>query len=841
MSQANWSEKVPDISTMDNANVNRHRKEPNGTDLYSLQQPSDSNLVDTAPASGNPTIPANKDGKRYSMRQIFQVWYDNERTVLSELYSPAKNSESYKLSKPTPIYHLELQHAVRESELDTDALDKSVKMLSVDDDHKAAANPPPNLPAPVAQTYPLVDSSVKLVQPSNIHWLYLDPSGNEQGPFSGDVMQEWLTEGYLNFDLRIRRSQESQFRTLSEFCEKLQNFTHPFKVPLPDLDQNLHSSSAGAPNAVSSSLHGNLDHSTVPAPLHANGTSNTLSGTPTYQPGVNPNGNLSTFSAPLYSQLLPNGGLGAANMRMPSSNSLFDFMGNNDYSLMKQQQFPSTNQFGIDPTIKQNIGAGFGQLHMLSLLHQQIQPTQPLLSRSSSTWGIEPNITGNSPAVNPNPLGMSQPIPMSPWLSGVQSISRVNSPFVSSSTLTSEPAVKADDHILHDLHSSMVTGILNDDDHPKGGLISGPAIPDTISQPKPQEQPPVVKLTKKPAKPVEAEAQPVEMQQEQIPASTEDVQIEAEKAPEPIKSEMLEKVRTEEHTQPALAPWAGSSSSNTYTQPKLTLKEIQQLEAERLQKERQMRAELKQEQAQSLANSLTAQKNEEKTSEKVTFNWANVSQPVAQKTFAEIQKEEAEARAKVAKVSSVTGAPISKPSLASSLANAVPKEDFSAWTTVASKKTVPKKLNTQPSISSPTNASLSPQMLRAASSNNVIGSSVNNNALKEDFMVWVRSAMTNLYPSVSKDDLLEIFTTLPAVSESAQLISETIYSSSATMDGRRFAEEFMKRRQQVERQLGPGDNGSWSAAISVSADKLPTVDDDGWSTSVKSKKKGKKN
>ncbi|PYD23880.1 hypothetical protein DND67_30350 [Pseudomonas syringae pv. pisi] len=100
--------------------------------------------------------------------------------------------------------------------------------------------------------------------------------------------------------------------------------------------------------------------------------------------------------------------------------------------------------------------------------------------------------------------------------------------------------------------------------------------------------------------------------------------------------------------------------------------------------------------------------------------------------------------------------------------------------------------------------------------------------------------MTNLYPSVSKNDLLEVFTTLPLHPDSAQLISETIYSSSATMDGRRFAQEFMKRRQGVEKQVGAGNSELWSVAIASSADKVPVTDDEGWSTSVKSKKKGRK-
>lgn len=811
-------------------NVNRQRKEQNGADLDSAHQIPDS-FASEPTSTSNATIPMNKDGKRYSMRQIFQVWYDCEEAILSDIKLSTKNGESYKWAKPTPIYHLELQHAVKEAEAGTEDLDNSVRQLSVDDAAKPISMPPPNLPAPVSQPAPQVTPAVKLVQPSNILWFYLDPSGNEQGPFSGDVMQEWLNEGYLSFDLRIRRSEETQFRTLHEFCGYLQNFTHPFKMPLPEIETSMHTSSSTA-----SSLHETLDHRSLPGQLHANGTGNTLGSNLAILSGHNANGSQSAFNAPLYSQLLPNGGgLGAANMRMPSSNHLFDFMGNNDYSLMNQQQFPSTNQFGIDPPINQNIGGGFSQLHMLSLLNQPIQSAQPLLSRAGSGWGVDANLTGNNSAVNSNPLGRAQPVPMSPWLSGVQSISRVSSPFVASSTLSTEPVVKPEDHVLQDLHSSLVTGILSDDDHPKEELIAQPVFETSHQQPIPTEEQVAAEI-------VEAKPEQIATPAEQVTAPAKVEQVEPKEVAQPVKVEKAEKTTTEEPTQPALAPWAVSTASSSSTQPQLSLKEIQQLEAERLQKERQLRAELKQEQAQILANTLAAQKNEEKSSDKITFNWASVSLPaVAQKTLAEIQREEAEAKAKLAKTSSVTGLTSTKPSLASSLASTVPKEDFSAWTTVASKKTVPKKAVAQPTISSPKNASLSPQMLRAASSNSVIGSSYNNNAVKEDFMVWARSAMTNLYPSVSKDDLLEIFTTLPVHNDSAQLISETIYSSSATMDGRRFAQEFMKKRQQVEKQLGPGDSGSWSAAISASADKLPAVDDDGWSTSVKSKKKGKKN
>lgn len=836
-------------------NLSRQHQDPNGTHLESILEPTDAVLMDSA-SSSIPVIPGNKNGKRYSLRQIFQVWYDNENAMLADIKCSPKSAESYKVAKPAPIYHLVLQDNAKEAEQEKD-LEKSVQQLSVEGARKPATMPPPNLPVPTPQKF--LDPTVKLVQPFDIQWLYLDPSGNEQGPFSGDVMQEWLTEGYLNFDLRIRRREESLFQKLSEFCDKLQNFTYPFKVPLPMLETPVESASPSALNPVTP-----FHDATMAATVHTNGIGGPVGGAQSFQHSQTSNGSQSAFGAPLYSQLMPNGlpsgGLGAANMRMLSSSHLFDYL-NNDYLLMNQQQFPVSNQFGIDPGMNQslggqglggqnlggqnlgslniggqnlgaqNIGGGFGQLHMLSLLQQTIKP-QPLLSRNSSTWGVDSTLVRNNTG-GLNPL-LSQPNPISPWLTGMQSASRVNSPFVPSSTLATEPA-KVDDHVLHDLHSSMVTGILNDD---KEEFI-GQVVPEPESHP--EVAPPIE--FKEEIVPIEAQVEsPIAPFQTPKMAETEP-QVEQEVKPAPVpeaKPEKVTKVVPEEPLQPALAPWAASTNSSS-AQPKQTLKEIQQLEAERLQKERQLKAEMRQEQA-TLANSFSSHVTEEKPAEKVTFNWTTTSQSIeVPKTLAEIQKEEVEARAKSAKFSGITGVAVTKPSLATSLANTIPREDFSAWTTVASKKTVPKKAATQTFTSSPAHSSLSPQMLRAASSTSIIGNTINNNAVKEDFMVWARSTMTNLYPSVSKDELLEIFTTLPVHSDSAQLISETIYSSSATMDGRRFAQEFMKRRHQVEKQLGPGDNGSWSAAISTSADKIPAVDDDGWSTSVKSKKKGKKN
>lgn len=875
--------------------------------------------ADLSPAPSNIAIPANKGSKKYSLQEVFNIWAQINTQVLNQP-SSAKTSEIYKNKTPGEIYHLDLRaqpelhgngdpNAVLPKDLDAAAA-SSLASLSLDNQpSRKLSVPPPNLPAPAPDRLS-VATDTSLVSPENILWFYLDPTGNEQGPFAGTVMQEWLTDGYLTFDLRIRRLEEAKFYPLKTLCDSLQNFLLPFKVPLPDL-----SVSADSPllNASTASLI-NGQSATGPAS--------------------------SAFASGLYSPLLPNNGLSglsAASMRMSSSNHLFDFMGSTpttEYPLMNQQpQFgPSQSQnFGIDPVNLPNLGGhnlsqsnlglssnlgqlggsnisqtnlalnlglgnlgqnnlgnlnqnfvngGFGQLHMPSLLQQQIQQQQqPTLSRTNSGWGLDSPTTlmgANSPtpsAINTNIGGLSGSSPMSPWATGVQSVSRVSSPFVPQSTLasatatqfpqeTEESAKANEDSVLNDLHSSMVTGILNEDDQKQKDF----------SEPLPQKEEPVPLPTEpvevpgsfpepSPQKPKQKAQSPVRARapkKEQAPASapSQPEPVSAPSQPEPVSqapapsSAPAFSEKPSEPAAPKLAPWAkASSAAATESKPTMTLKEVQALEAARLRKEKQQKAEQKQESA-AIANALAASKEEEPQPqpEKATFNWANngsQAQPTTKKTLAEIQKEEAEAaRSKnaAAKTSGSNGT--AKVSLASSLANSVPKED-SAWTTVVSKKQPAPKKPAQPA--GPTAATISsantisPNMLRAASANTVNTHSVNSNVLKEDFLVWARSAMTNLYPSVSKNDLLEIFTTLPLHSDSSQLISETIYSSSATMDGRRFAQEFMKKRQQVERQIGSGDSGSWSSAIISSADKVPSVDDEGWSTSSKSKKRGKKN
>lgn len=836
-----------------NGNVDGHAPVP---DLSS-------SALTVSSSSSSFTIPPNKGGKRYNMDEVFQVWYDKKDDILNTYTElPVLQYERYKLQKPSQIYHLDLQlvssgKTVPQTADPVNGLHESFAQLStngVPETFAPAANafeapkavtegPPPGL-APLAE-FERSQQPV-LLSPDRIEWHYIDPSGNEQGPFNGNMMQEWLTDGYLNLDLRIRRKEETHFQTLKDLCDRVQNYAQPFKVPLPDLT---------AP---------------VARPFHEEKVP-------------------SVHQQPLFNQpqsnfpFLSNGPLGAGGMRLNTSvnSGLFG----NDW---QQDPFSGglNSATGSFPTSATQFGVGQPMVNPLTmplLLQQQIHQQQPVLLRNNSGWGLDaPNgafINGN-PAPPANTVPVIQPTPLSPWLSGVQSLSRVSSPFVPTSTLPNEiiPETSHDDHVLEKLHSSVVTGILSDgdEDHglyptskqfsdeapasvkeqssapapePEHAPVSAPAFASRTSAFNDYSSDNAAKEKAAPAVFPQSHAVAVEPNYSSVAKAAAAAQV-ATLDPEfdDPKPPVVETLRPSVPSQEKLAPWAAAAAVEA--KPALTLKEIQEIEAEKMEKQKQLQAELRREQVLAAAAALEA---EEKAvdSEKVTLpkttGWATTTQPTnVTKTLAEIQKEEAEAAAKAKAARSAASALNSTPSahgsldgsFASAISTSVPKSDF-AWSTVSSKKPPVKKTSVAmgglPSVGTP-------QLLRSVSANRPISYSVNSLGLKEDFLVWARASMTNMYPSVSKDDLLDIFLTLPVSGpDSALLIAETIYSSSATMDGRRFSQEFLKKRKTVEQQIGTSDDVPWSAAIISSADKVQTVDEDGWSTNVKSKKKGRKN
>ncbi|EDO18605.1 hypothetical protein Kpol_1048p36 [Vanderwaltozyma polyspora DSM 70294] len=182
-----------------------------------------------------------------------------------------------------------------------------------------------------------------------------------------------------------------------------------------------------------------------------------------------------------------------------------------------------------------------------------------------------------------------------------------------------------------------------------------------------------------------------------------------------------------------------------------------------------------------------------------------------------------------------------------------------AWTTVSSKSSKSSVTTTQAKIVSQPSSYVSPDKLRSIGGSSTpvrskqIGSSTTIPSLKakassgslataypgnasisarQELIKWSRSQM-KLDSGIQVNSVLEVLFSLPAGTESTEIIADTIYSNSSTMDGKRFATEFIKRRIDCERQLT--DPLTWIEALA-----LPEGNEDDWEFQVVGKKKSRR-
>jgi PERQ amino acid-rich with GYF domain-containing protein len=76
-----------------------------------------------------------------------------------------------------------------------------------------------------------------------VHWIYLDPQGNTQGPFNATDMLDWFNAGYFPQDLMLRRTIDRRFIQLGEMTKRYGRI--PFMpggnapAPLQDVEPQL--------------------------------------------------------------------------------------------------------------------------------------------------------------------------------------------------------------------------------------------------------------------------------------------------------------------------------------------------------------------------------------------------------------------------------------------------------------------------------------------------------------------------------------------------------------------------------------------------------------------------
>lgn len=262
-----------------------------------------------------------------------------------------------------------------------------------------------------------------------------------------------------------------------------------------------------------------------------------------------------------------------------------------------------------------------------------------------------------------------------------------------------------------------------------------------------------------------------------------------------------------------------STTSGTWSQPShkpLSLREIQEMEAKQAAEAKKASAAQHLAHQEQLANATpntlswgVVVPNSKSTPSNVSNSNQNTSTTNAaawtaptgpKKTLREIQQEEELAMKKKNAKATKTAAAISAAASSSPAANtsskayAVPSAPAAggAWTTVTNTR-VPKPAPTPASIV----ATPSPQPtqwtpVKQAPTKPAVRASAGPS---EDFRRWCRKALRDLNSGVNQDEIVDMLLSFPVDANASEIIEDVIYANSLRIDGKRFAQEFMKRRK----------------------------------------------
>ena len=103
---------------------------------------------------------------------------------------------------------------------------------------------------------PSIDSAVNqlpssqqrtMVMPDRMRWVYLDPQGQIQGPWSGLEMHDWYKANFFTADLSVRKLEDTEFEPLGQLIRRIGNSREPFLVPQIGIPHGPPAAPAGTP------------------------------------------------------------------------------------------------------------------------------------------------------------------------------------------------------------------------------------------------------------------------------------------------------------------------------------------------------------------------------------------------------------------------------------------------------------------------------------------------------------------------------------------------------------------------------------------------------------------
>ena len=86
-----------------------------------------------------------------------------------------------------------------------------------------------------------------MVMPDRMRWVYLDPQGQTQGPWSGLEMHDWYKAAFFTPDLSVKKLEDAEFEPLGQLIRRIGNSREPFLVPQIGVPHGPASNPSGAP------------------------------------------------------------------------------------------------------------------------------------------------------------------------------------------------------------------------------------------------------------------------------------------------------------------------------------------------------------------------------------------------------------------------------------------------------------------------------------------------------------------------------------------------------------------------------------------------------------------
>lgn len=71
----------------------------------------------------------------------------------------------------------------------------------------------------------------QMVMPDRMRWIYRDPQGTTQGPWSGLEMHDWYKAGFFSPELQVKKLEDTDYEPLAQLIRRIGNSREPFLVP----------------------------------------------------------------------------------------------------------------------------------------------------------------------------------------------------------------------------------------------------------------------------------------------------------------------------------------------------------------------------------------------------------------------------------------------------------------------------------------------------------------------------------------------------------------------------------------------------------------------------------